>query len=82
MKKKKINKNMLLLYGILLFSILLLIWSVYTTLQPKYGANYQRALQSELPDRCVTPHGYTNEEWGEHMSHHPDRYKECLEKLK
>lgn len=40
--------------------------------------NFQKAMQSELPDRCATPAGYTDMEWREHMSHHPDMYEECL----
>jgi len=40
--------------------------------------NYNKALESELTDKCATPEGYTDESWAEHMSHHPDRYEECL----
>lgn len=40
--------------------------------------NFEQALQDELPDKCQTPEGYTNDEWLAHMSHHPDRYQECL----
>lgn len=40
--------------------------------------NFDKAVQAELPDRCQTPQGYTEEQWREHMSHHPDRYKECF----
>lgn len=40
--------------------------------------NFNKAVQAELPDKCQTPEGYTDEDWYEHMSHHPDRYKECL----
>lgn len=31
------------------------------------------------PDKCKTQSGYTDEQWKEHMSHHPDFYRECLE---
>lgn len=41
--------------------------------------NFARAVASEQIDKCKTPEGYTREGWLEHMSHHPDRYKECLE---
>ncbi len=27
---------------------------------------------------CKPAAGYTEESWREHMSHHPDIYKECL----
>ena len=29
-------------------------------------------------DKCSPPAGQTEEAWQEHMSHHPDIYKECL----
>jgi len=29
-------------------------------------------------DLCATPAGQTDEAWIEHMSHHPNIYRECL----
>ena len=29
-------------------------------------------------DKCSPAPGYTEESWKEHMGHHPDIYKECL----
>jgi len=29
-------------------------------------------------DKCKAPEGYTQEEWEEHMGHHPDIYADCL----
>lgn len=29
-------------------------------------------------DKCAPEPGYTEQEWKEHMGHHPDIYKECL----
>jgi len=29
-------------------------------------------------DKCAVQEGYDEKEWKEHMSHHPDQYKECL----
>ncbi len=29
-------------------------------------------------DKCQAPKGYSDQEWKEHMGHHPDIYKECL----
>lgn len=40
--------------------------------------NFDKAVQAELPDICQTPQGYTDEQWREHMSHHPERYQECF----
>ena len=43
-----------------------------------FGGSYNRAVSSELPDKCATPPGYTDASWREHMGHHPDQYAECL----
>ena len=41
--------------------------------------NYAQAKQAEDPSNpCAAPAGYTEETWREHMSHHPDQYKQCL----
>lgn len=29
-------------------------------------------------EKCKPEPGYTEQEWKEHMSHHPNIYKECL----
>lgn len=39
---------------------------------------YSEAVDAELPDKCTTPEGYSDSEWQEHMSHHPERYRECF----
>ncbi len=31
-----------------------------------------------VDDKCKPAQGYTEESWKEHMSHHPNIYKECL----
>ena len=31
-----------------------------------------------IDDKCKPAQGYTEESWMEHMSHHPNIYKECL----
>ena len=41
-------------------------------------AKYERAVNAEQADICSAPPGYSEAEWKEHMSHHPDRYGECL----
>ena len=41
--------------------------------------NYSQAKQAENPTNpCLPPAGYTEATWREHMSHHPDQYKQCL----
>lgn len=33
---------------------------------------------TESLEKCTPGPGYTEESWLEHMSHHPNMYKECL----
>ena len=47
------------------------------------SAEYRQAKQAEDPNSpCLPPAGYTEESWREHMGHHPDEYRQCLDKLK
>lgn len=67
MKKEMIN--------IILVLVIISIASVITILV----INYYRFMSSENPSNiCQTPAGYTDEQWKTHMSHHPDRYAQCL----
>ncbi|OGY46251.1 MAG: hypothetical protein A2744_04640 [Candidatus Buchananbacteria bacterium RIFCSPHIGHO2_01_FULL_44_11] len=40
--------------------------------------NFAAFKAAELPDKCQTPPDYTETDWLDHMSHHPDQYQECL----
>jgi len=73
------NKD-ILLYILLGIAVLGLVWTMYGFVkQPYTNEQYQNALASEnTQDICATPAGYTDKDWKEHMSHHPDRYKQCL----
>ena len=44
----------------------------------KSPENFQKFASAELQDKCKTPPGYSDEDWQQHMGHHPDRYTECL----
>lgn len=47
----------------------------------QYGANNYNTNSESISGEssiCETPEGYTDEEWREHMSHHPDMYAQCL----
>lgn len=33
---------------------------------------------NNVEDKCSPPSGQSEESWREHMSHHPNIYKECL----
>ncbi len=60
-------------------------FTVFTASQPPAAAfentqaNYLKAIQAQNPvNVCETPAGYTDAQWREHMSHHPNQYAECL----
>ena len=72
------DKNNVFVYLIVLFIIGSLIFVIYSGIR---DYNYKKAINSEdAQDKCKTPSGYTDQEWIEHMGHHPDRYKECLKR--
>lgn len=58
----------LALYAAVGIALLFLAWSVYDSMNKP----------QELADRCQPPPGTDPEQWRQHMSHHPDRYAECL----
>ena len=69
----------IVLYAVLMVGIVIFAVTAYYTLVPQYSqANYNKALQAELTDKCATPPGYTDAAWRQHMSHHPDRYAGCI----
>ena len=74
MEASAMKKEKILIYAALFIALIALFWSVMQ-LGAQGGAS---AIASELGDKCATPPGYTDEQWREHMGHHPDRYKECL----
>lgn len=74
MKKKKINLQIYIVIALLLFIAVL----SYFYYQKYYGESFQQALKSETDDICATPPDYTDEQWKEHMSHHPERYQKCF----
>jgi len=74
-----------IMYILIVILIIAAIYSVvnyyknYKIKSNYYGSDYTNALSAQDPlDKCKTPAGYTDESWREHMSHHPDQYKECL----
>ncbi len=76
MKKKENNT---LVYILIAAAVVVLAFSIYTLINANYySSDYQKAVSAELEDICATPPGYTDESWRQHMSHHPDRYAECL----
>ncbi|MBI5065166.1 hypothetical protein HZA97_02915 [Candidatus Woesearchaeota archaeon] len=71
------KRDELILYGLLVivivgfFFTLNSYFSNKTVNQPLLGA-------AELSSKCTAPPGYSQEQWTEHMGHHPDQYAECL----
>ena len=66
------------MYATIIIAIVAIGAVLYAYTQTRYEQNYQKALSAEQADICATPPGYTDEQWYDHMSHHPDRYAQCL----
>ena len=71
------EQNKIVIIIAVIVAVAAVAFAIYETF---YSSNsYNRAISSELSDKCATPPGYTDQAWSEHMSHHPDRYAECLD---
>ncbi len=57
--------------GLLIFGLLLL--TFFPGIIQAVGDSGKSGL-----DKCIPKPGYTEQEWKEHMGHHPNIYKECL----
>lgn len=75
--------------AILLVGVILLAFMGLSLLKPAESgsaetysiAQAQQFFNAEVSnDICKTPQGYTDGQWQQHMSHHPDRYAQCLNK--
>jgi len=73
------NYEKIILYGLLIMVIIGVIFSISAFFSKGYTREeYNKFVSAEGSNKCETPAGYTDQEWKEHMSHHPDQYKECL----
>ena len=67
------------LYIILAVIFIVLVFSITSMFKKDYTEeDYNKFISAEQQDKCATPPGYTDEEWKDHMSHHPNIYAECL----
>lgn len=86
------NKINLVLLAVLLIGVVFVAWAGYTILSGELSEGtaltsfehseerYPQFMQNESTnDKCAAPPGYSEESWRQHMSHHPDRYAECLQ---
>jgi len=68
-----------ILYLLLTLILIALIYSLSIFFNKGYSQEkYDKFASAEGSNKCETPSGYTDQEWKEHMSHHPQQYKECL----
>ncbi|MEK6897084.1 MAG: hypothetical protein AABW93_00990 [Nanoarchaeota archaeon] len=56
---------------------ILVLGLLFLTLFPGTIQAWKDSGKSAL-DKCEPAPGYTEQEWREHMSHHPNIYAECL----
>ena len=81
-----IRKDRLLLIVVAVAVIAVVALNAYAFLRPEGAGsventaeNFNKLKAAENPtDKCTAPEGYTQEEWEQHMSHHPELYPECF----
>jgi len=78
----KMDYGKIFLIVVLAALIIALAFGMWAVLNPANNQDdYQKAISAENPENiCIAPSGYTQEQWEEHMGHHPERYEECLDK--
>ncbi len=70
------DKKILLYIGI---GLVILILLTFTFFPGMMGAFKDSGITGNtIEDKCSPDPGYTEESWREHMSHHPNIYKDCL----
>ncbi len=78
-RRQEKNQNEKIVLIALAITIAVFVFALYSYYQTYFGSEYKKAVSSQDPsDICKAPPGYTEESWREHMSHHPDQYRECL----
>jgi len=73
----KENNKKIIVYALIGIVVLLLL---LLTLFPGmiYAIKDLGVVGNNIENKCIPANGYTEQEWREHMSHHPNIYKECL----
>ncbi len=71
---------LIIVLAALLIALAFGIWGIISQQsQQNYQDGYQKAISAQDPnDICTAPAGYTQQEWEEHMGHHPGQYAQCL----
>ncbi len=73
------NQDKIISYVLLGLVLIAMVFSIGTFFSKGYSQEkYEKFVSAEGDDKCKTPSGYTDKEWKDHMSHHPEQYKECL----
>lgn len=74
------NIEKIILILVLIFLIIGSLFFIFGMNKNSYSEeNFQKAIAAQdSGDKCKTPAGYSDEEWREHMSHHPEMYEGCL----
>lgn len=67
------NKKILLYLALGIVVLLLILFTAFPSMT--YAI---KDFSSDSEDKCSPPEGVSQEDWNEHMSHHPNMYKECL----
>jgi len=78
MAKNKINKESVLLYGIVVAAVAILAWAVFSIVGTGVGsANYNYYQQKNAGD-CGDLNDVANVQ---HLSHHPSQYADCIKQV-
>ncbi len=78
MSRRK-NERKLALYLLLAGILAVAAVAAYYWYASRFGSAYAAAIASQNASNvCTPPQGYTQEQWQQHISHHPDQYAKCF----
>jgi len=58
--------------------VVILLGLMFYTFFPNIGYVVEDSFNSDNGDICAAPDGVSQEDWKEHMGHHPNIYGSCL----
>lgn len=76
--KKKINKEGILLYGIVALAAAILIWAVLSIFSTGAGSANYNYYQQKNAGGCGDLNDVANVQ---HLSHHPSQYADCIKQV-
>jgi len=74
----KIKLIDIIIVSLVIAVVFIIVLMINPLSKEKSAESVSQDLKIDSDELCAVQPGYDEKEWREHMSHHPDRYKDCL----